>query len=677
LGYYPVPNPESCGFEQQPNFWIGGVCSEEEAAGGFCSLDIEYQTLVDAYGGEENIPTVYWIVVQGEQQTCELHSIQYDLVVMTNWVIKYFPVSESVCDQVAPNQYNFHRLRPHTVEEPQGSLLRFVFEDLNPSVESLSLIIRDSYIATPTGSVVVSSVGEDSLTAYYFCGYKDLYFSVAGEYAMDGLVDYRLTVDKVRAHVKFVYDDSIYYADDDDDDACPHEHDFYLFKTAQPLGHHAGSFLRVAVDSEFPVKVFVNKENFAWIPCHDSGYGENDPAETGTTTVNVYDFCDFQDGRYYITVVSDGPYYIYTDIRDDAIPLTLGSVYRDVKQVAEYQVYSLEICEDWFDYDDRLVVEISDVENGGVTGWIRYGGVPGLRTSTSGAESCAYDAAFADYAPESWGYDFLLVNHGNLQAGTYYILIRTTPHEGSPSRNCERVSYRLFPYLVDYDIPEESITELVPNVPLTSAVDYYWINRFDAAATTPTNYYVLHPLMEGEGYFEQISQAVIKLSNVEGGLLTLRVSRDNLAVAPEGYIPGPIKALTETGLYDQTYKFQSGNRPYTWQTIFDPASSPYQAECDGNSDFCCSTSYDNAEPYSQEKSCAVWLPSCYYIWSTFYLAVTADVQFYNNQEITYQLEAVNTRDYILIQPNTHKISSFEDDNWAYDFFYSISPYPNR
>jgi len=421
--------------------------------------------------------------------------------------------------------------------------------------------------------------------------------------------------------------------------------------------------------------VYVNKNTFAWDGCSDSGYGENDPLVTGTTTVNVYDFCDFADGKYYITVVSDGPYYIYTDIRDDAIPLALGQIQRDTLQIAEYQVYTLEICADWFDYDDRLVVEISDVENGGVYGWIGFEEVPGIRTSPHGSESCAYDNAFADYAPGASGYDFLLVNHGNLQAGTYYILIRTAPHEGSPSRNCERVSYRLFPYLVDYDIPMESITELVPNVPITDAVDYYWINRIDETVTPFVNYYILHPLMEGDGYFEQISHAVLQLSNVQGGLLTLRVSRDSLAVAPEGFIPGPITALTKNGLIDPESHIQWGNRPFTYQAIFDSASSPYQAECDGNSDYCCSTSFDAGSQYRLDKSCAVWLPSCYFIWAEYYIAVEADTQFYQNQEVTYELTAYNTRDYVLLQTNTHRVSSFLDDNWNYDFYYSISPYP--
>jgi len=443
-GNYPYYPSSGCG--SSPVFYSQVSCDADEVANGECYLDIEYYTLLEAVSGHvKDLPTTYWLTVWGASQDCELHAVAYDFVVKTNWVITYLPLSETVCGTVTPDNFNFHRLRPKTIEEPQGTILRFSFEDLNPTEESLSLIIRDGYIATPAGSVVVSSEGDDFLTAYYICGYQDLYVSVMGDYADDGVVDYRFVVDKIRANVKFVYDDSIYYADDDDDDACPHVHDFYLFRTADPEGHHAGSFLRVAVDSLFPTKVYVNKNTFAWDGCSDSGYGENDPLVTGTTTVNVYDFCDFADGKYYITVVSDGPYYIYTDIRDDAIPLALGQIQRDTLQIAEYQVYTLEICADWFDYDDRLVVEISDVENGGVYGWIGFEEVPGIRTSPHGSESCAYDNAFADYAPGASGYDFLLVNHGNLQAGTYYILIRTAPHEGSPSRNCERVSYRLFP----------------------------------------------------------------------------------------------------------------------------------------------------------------------------------------------------------------------------------------
>jgi hypothetical protein len=50
-------------------------------------------------------------------------------------------------------------------------------------------------------------------------------------------------------------------------------------------------------------------------------------------------------------------------------------------------------------------------------------------------------------------------------------------------------------------------------------------------------------------------------------------------------------------------------------------------------------------------------------------------QFYEDHPVTYDLFVKNTRDYILLQPDTFRPGSFNDDNWDYDFYYSISPEP--
>ena len=665
-GYQPLEAGTNCASDFSDN----ANCFE---LFGSCSLDVEYGVIKDAHSEWHPYPpTTFFLGVVGSSQNCELHSISYTVSVQTNWVITYYPIDETNCMHVEEGQYNFHRLQPREVENPQQSILRFTVNDFDESNE-LTVLLNDGHLATRFGNDF--SVSDFNAISFdWFCGYDDLYVSVFGA---EGDSDYRMRVEKVKVHVKELFDDSIYYADDDDDDACPHEHDFYAFRTARPLGHHEGSFFRVLVDSEFPTKVYVNKRTIAWGPCHDSGYGENDPRETGTTSVNVYDFCDFQDGTYYITVVSDGPYYIYTDIRDDAKNLTLGEIFRDGLEPAEYQVYLLEICKDWYEPDDRLVVEISDVQNGDVYAWIRHEGTPGMRTSESETESCALDSTLALYGPPGQsGYNYLLVNSCELLPGTYQILVRTSPHEGTPSRNLEKlVTYRIFPYLIDYQIEP---VEIIANTIINDIVDLYTINRYDLQDSTKfINYYYFMPLMENDGFFEGVSHAVARLLNVEGGLLRLSVACGRLAIPDHAYIEGEIYGLSKDEEIDTHTHMQSTAHPFTYQRVIDSSTkSKYQPdECSGCADFCVDMTFDDIDVYTKDSSAAIWLPSCYLVWLDFFLAVEPITQFAQDRSITYDLAVKQTHDYILIQPDTNHLSKFTLNNWDYDFYYSISPEP--
>jgi len=156
--------------------------------------------------------------------------------------------------------------------------------------------------------------------------------------------------------------------------------------------------------------------------------------------------------------------------------------------------------------------------------------------------------------------------------------------------------------------------------------------------------------------------------------LKLRVMSGHLAVAENAFIPGQIGALTKSPI-DENFRIQYGHRNFTSQQILDPRNSAYQSECDGCSDFCCEMSFDDTANYRQDKSCAVWIPSCYLVWETLYLAVEPVTQFYEDHSVVYDLLVHQSRDYILLQPDTNKVSSFEDENWDYRFYYSISAEP--
>jgi len=240
--------------------------------------------------------------------------------------------------------------------------------------EEVQFYLKDNYIPTPDSYdyTVRSSraqspdVPEGSISFDWLCSYENMYFSVYGINSADGVIDYAMNVTKVEVPVKELFINDVYAADDDDDDMCPHEHDFYIFRAVAPHGNFGASFLRVAVESDYPVEVYVNKGSFAWEQCHVA-HGST----TSGGTLNLYDFCDYSDGYYYITVISNGPYYIFTNVIDNAKELTLGQVHRDYLEPGQYQLYTLEICKDWFAADDRLVIEIADIENGDVYGWIQ------------------------------------------------------------------------------------------------------------------------------------------------------------------------------------------------------------------------------------------------------------------------------------------------------------------
>ena len=155
----------------------------------------------------------------------------------------------------------------------------------------------------------------------------------------------------------------------------------------------------------------------------------------------------------------------------------------------------------------------------------------------------------------------------------------------------------------------------------------------------------------------------------------MKVMCGHLAISERAYIDGEVYGLTKDSLIDPQWKMQSSRYPFTYQTVMDERRSSYQPECDGCSDFCVSMNLGELDIYARDSSAALWIPSCYFIWSTFYISVEPFNQYYKDHSITYDLEVHHTKDYILLQPNTNRVDSFSLGNWDYDFYYSISPEP--
>jgi len=85
--------------------------------------------------------------------------------------------------------------------------------------------------------------------------------------------------------------------------------------------------------------------------------------------------------------------------------------------------------------------------------------------------------------------------------------------------------------------------------------------------------------------------------------------------------------------------------------------------------------FDDLDIYKKDKSCAVWIPSCYLVWDDLYLSVEPIHQFAEDHTIRYDLSVTQSHDFIKLENNTQFTSSFTDENWDYDFLFSITDVP--
>ena len=642
-----------------------------------CYIDLSFCDLFDNRTFSSNINTI-WITVYGQQQIAELHAIQYSIAVQTNWIFTYYPVNHTICNTVQQGDYNFHRLRPHAQEVPQHSILQIQFSEVDanngdeiafflqdgsiPSIGCFDLALRSGVPTEEGDNINLGTINVD-----WICPYQNLYLSVYG--ISNGPIDYRMNVTNVPFKVKELFNDQVYHHDDDDNDACgstEEKYDFYIFNVSQNTFHTA--FLRVAIESELPFTVYLNKGGFAYEECHIA------KGSTTSGTVNLYDFCHFDTASYFITVVADGPYSIYTNVRDDAKSLTLGEVFRDTLEHGQYQIYTLDICKDWFAPDDRLVIEIADVQNGGVYGLIQLNSNPGPFQSPAGNGVCAISGndAFAQYGPGNSGVDFLLIDHSQLVGGTYHILIRAQPNSNDTTKeitstNPQFVSFRLFPHLEDLEI--DPIDLPLNSLTVSQAVDFYTLDRNVEANPPRTMYYKITFVRD---FNDTTSFAQIRLQNVRGGLLNLRVSIGHLSTPPSAYITGKTQFLTRQ--YILPGNIQSGRRPFTYQHIMDDRNSSLNLECDGSADFCAKMHFDKNHNYGATSSVAVWTPSCAFDLETeLFVSVEAIDQFYEDEPITYELSVDQIPDYVFLPPDTGFNNSMTEDNWEYHFYRSIQP----
>jgi len=695
-GFYPM-NTTTSAAHPAPTFLNNWSCAI--ATDGYdCHIDIQYCDLFpegcysDDGDGEsleldEHLRPykTFFITVTGEQQLAELHSIEYSMIVQTNWVFTYFPLGHTICNSVEEDQYNFHRLRPHGQEIPQQSILRISISDIDVvDGEEVAFFLKDGFVPTVDcydlgyrsgrAESLNSALGYGEINIDWVCSYDNLYMSVYGINSADAEIDYKMRVEAVPVKVKMLFNENVYHADDDDDDACGSnrdndqnwDYDYYIFKPVAPFDPTT-AFLRVAVDSDYPFEVYLNRDGFAGPECHIA----HGTADSGT--VNLYDFCTYEDGSYFITVMSQGPYYIFTHVRDDAKELTLGQVFRDSVEQGEYQMYTLDVCKDWFAPDDRLIIEIADVQNGGIYGWIQKDSNPGPYQSPCGDGTCdiPYSSAFAGYGPGETGYDYLLVDHSKFEAGKYHILIRGQPRErdgddDDTDVNPQDISFRLLPRIHDLHIDP---IEVVQNTISTQqVVDYYTIGRNNHPVPPRTAYYAIVPHVNGYENYVAFSQ--IRLANVQGGLLNLRVSCGHLSTPPYGYTTASITALTKE--YSYPGMIQSGHRPYTYQRIVDGLdSSAIQPECTGTADFCASMGFADQAIYHTDGSVAIWIPSCAFnLGFNLYVSVEAAYQYYEDNSIYYDLVAEQYADYVLLPPNSAIEEQF-DGNWEYHYYRSL------
>jgi len=132
-GYYPYGAGEGANCPT-PVFLNTESCTI--ATDGYdCRIDIQrsdinfYEDDEDEYAIDVSLQRTFWLVINGLEQECELHSIQYSFVVQTNWELTYFPLDHTIVNSVPEDEFNFHRLRPHECEYPQQSYLHIELFD--------------------------------------------------------------------------------------------------------------------------------------------------------------------------------------------------------------------------------------------------------------------------------------------------------------------------------------------------------------------------------------------------------------------------------------------------------------------------------------------------------------------------------------------------------------------
>eukprot|EP01094_Clydonella_sp_ATCC50884_P020966 TRINITY_DN4488_c0_g1_i1.p1 TRINITY_DN4488_c0_g1~~TRINITY_DN4488_c0_g1_i1.p1 ORF type:complete len:3374 (+),score=1336.04 TRINITY_DN4488_c0_g1_i1:745-10122(+) len=646
--------------------WFNNECAYVEDS---CTASVSKR---DCAEEEWSIPPrTFFVTIEGVEQECELHAIQYTLVVEDEYEPERLAINAGpACDSVDEDEYVHYRLSPRAIESPQQSVLSIRVADVdvnNP--EEVRLIVNDGALATEECNLEWrrSDVFVGSATIDYVCGYEELYLAVQGlrsgaDAVAPSTINYNIEVVKSLVDVIELEDDigkivADEYADfSDDEDSCAHARNFFHYTAV--AANDAASYLDVEVRSNGFVHVFLNEGSFAGEGCNvQECFAELQ--DDGTYACIIREGCDFRSGDYYVTVESEEEYSIIVKTVSEVTPMSLGSPQRGRVAEGEVVFYSLDISESNFNVDSRLVVEISDLYYGNVFASIQYGStfVPGGDDNLRGA-SCAAKTAWAESFDESFrseilGYNTLVVGHEELQSGTYYIGVSGD----AASQDCHSIRFTLRASVQSLGIVPEplAIGDFAQPSPQLVTSRGSGVDLANPLGDKEFRFYQVTPESTGSSAFGQI-----RVANVADGVVRLFVKKGHLPDYGELVFPGDRRGL-DSDFFFQGKAPAAGSRPNTVQVVGEGTFGPRD-----NYDYSCSTEESSED---HRRGCNIVIDSC--DWTSgavFYVAVQAVSQDFRDKPVSFDVTADEYRDFRLLSPDTPATQRFQSGNFESHFY---------
>eukprot|EP00013_Stygamoeba_regulata_P025124 CAMPEP_0177646100 /NCGR_PEP_ID=MMETSP0447-20121125/9594_1 /TAXON_ID=0 /ORGANISM="Stygamoeba regulata, Strain BSH-02190019" /LENGTH=3768 /DNA_ID=CAMNT_0019148611 /DNA_START=119 /DNA_END=11425 /DNA_ORIENTATION=+ len=399
--------------------------------------------------------------------------------------------------------------------------------------------------------------------------------------------------------------------------------------------------------------------------------------------------CDFKTGDYYMTVVSQEQYTLTAAVvTQQTQEIVLGSRTQELSvPFGTIMFFKFDVPEP--QKDQYLQVNIADVHFGGLVAAIRYEGKPApyfhaLDASKTHCMEGIEDPVAVDWDRRTPGYSGSILgdpqqayldsthvktsatvrySHCQLDAGTYYVSIYALPevhYQKTDLKDGHHVSFKLEPVLINYGVTP--FTLALPVATMSRSLSSGATDWFRADGTINDKY----------------SLAVVRVSDVEYGRVTVRAKRNYLA-SPSFTYGGECKDWNPVANPRQCDPLNPVRRRF-----YECSTNDYNTVAGSNYPLEFGQTNDRSlEFLSSEKSCAFVIDTC--DWApnsektvSWYFAVTASkadwidpVKGWEDTLINYSFNVEEKRDWTelwLDYDRDVKSGEFAGDNWDYHHY---------
>jgi hypothetical protein len=638
LGQYPIiadDSSDNCFAVPLDEFSCTNVEEGQECVLnlGFCDLD--YPGELPGYH-----PTTLWVIIVGESQTCELHSIKYNIEFERHNEPTIFEANQAVCQTAEDGEYSNFHLSSRTKSRPQDYVLNFIAKDITGGNIKLNIIDNEGFPATENCADFNTEFTSADIDFYYICGFNDLTFTVLGDSDNGASIDYNLAVNQVSILLNQLEEDVPFVKDESCSTANrqPTGFDYFYYKRSTSRSTLSYiSFIVETLSEDTVLEIYPRTTLLGGPGCVD----DEDVLTIEQIAPGVYRVldtgCSDFAKDYYLTISATGPYQVTAKVGKEILDLALQDSTDVLIPVGETIVYKLEITsDDIATADSRLVLEFSGIVGPSFVATINSGD----RASTG--LFCNIDKFAADSNESS--YFVLEVPTCEFTDGTYYITLTQQANPETDVTTCANVTVVLTAVVVPYEI---DITSVNINTVLTGET-VSLITR-DVNAETPFKFYRIKSALNADEAFGQA-----RLLNVEGGTVTLFVTESSFSIPTEAWFPG-----SRFGTH-RTYPI-SGVIPHVTASSISNDFTVLPCGADGCADACCTA----------EDSCAITVTPCTWGSASYYLAVAAVSQDAADVPITFDLVLEEYSKYTEITPNSNKVDTF-DGNFANHYYAGIT-----